>query len=35
VFYTIEHAREWLAQQEQPRKPAVSVRHYVQQLKRG
>jgi predicted DNA-binding transcriptional regulator AlpA len=35
VIYNIEHVREWVAQQEQPRKPAGSVRHYARQLKRG
>jgi hypothetical protein len=36
IFYNIEHVREWLSQQEQPRKPAGSVRaHAARQLRRG
>ena len=30
VFYNVEHVRDWLAQQEQPRKPVGSVRPYRQ-----
>jgi hypothetical protein len=36
IFYDIEHVREWLSQQEQPRKPTGSVRHHAtRQLRRG
>jgi predicted DNA-binding transcriptional regulator AlpA len=35
VFYRIESVRAWLAQQEQPRKPAASVRSSSQRRKRG
>jgi predicted DNA-binding transcriptional regulator AlpA len=35
VFYKVDSVRAWLEQHEQPRKPAMSVRPYVQQLKRG
>jgi hypothetical protein len=36
IFYNIEHVREWLSQQEQPRKPAGSVRsHTTRELRRG
>jgi hypothetical protein len=36
IFYNIEHVRDWLLQQEQPRKPVGSVRyHTTRQLRRG
>jgi hypothetical protein len=35
VFYNIDHVREWLLQQEQPRKPAAGVRRNVRHLKRA
>jgi len=35
VFYRIDSVREWLTQQEQPRKSAASVRPQTKQLKRG
>jgi hypothetical protein len=36
IFYNVEHIREWLAQQEWPRKPPGSVRRdSARHLKRG
>jgi hypothetical protein len=35
VFYKVDSVRAWLEQHEQPHKPALSVRPYVRQLKRG
>jgi len=36
IFYNVEHVRDWLSQQEQPRKPVGSVRpHSTRQLRRG
>jgi len=36
IFYNIEHVRDCISQQEQPRKPVGSVRpHATRQLKRG
>jgi hypothetical protein len=36
IFYNIEHVRDWISQQEQPRKPVGSVRpHAIRQLRRG
>ena len=36
IFYNVEHVRDWLSQQEQPRKPVGSVRyHATTQLRRG
>ena len=36
IYYHVEHVRDWLLQQEQPRKPVGSVhRHTTRQLRRG
>lgn len=36
VFYNVEHVRDWLLQQKQPRKPGGCVRpHTTRQLRRG
>jgi hypothetical protein len=35
VFYKIESVRNWLSQQEQPRKPVASVRASAKGIKRG
>jgi hypothetical protein len=35
VFYQLDSVRAWLEQHEQPHKPALSVRPYVRQIKRG
>jgi hypothetical protein len=37
IFYNVDHVRDWLAQQEQPRKPVATVRDHTttRQLRRG
>ena len=36
IFYNIEHVRDWISQQEQPRKPVGSVRpHASKSMRRG
>ena len=36
IFYNVEHVRDWISEQEQPRKPAGSVRpHATRQVRRG
>ena len=35
IFYNIAHVREWLSQQEEPRKPATNVKRYVREQRRA
>ena len=36
ILYNVEHVRDWLSQQEEPRKPVGSVHHHTKRLlKRG
>jgi hypothetical protein len=37
IVYNVEHVRDWLSQQEQPRKPPARERahHSTRQLRRG